>query len=153
LAVGALLFTCGCERKIDQKKLDKLIKDMFSEQLELEVTDIDCPKDIKVEEGKDFECTVSVEPKGKVPVVVEMTDGDGSINAETKYDVINPKKLNKLLKNGLRAKGIDAKVDCGKKIRLAKPDSDFTCKASDGKIEKKVRVSIDDDGKVSWKTE
>jgi len=148
--VAAALLACG--GKIDQDKLDKLITKMFKNQLELEVDEIDCPKDIKAEEGKEFECDVTVKPKGTVPVVVEITDSKGSVEAKTKYDVLKPKSVQKEIVAGLAAKNISADVDCGKKVRLAKPDTNFKCKAKDKTgMTKDVTVSINDDGDVSWK--
>ncbi|MBW2455947.1 MAG: DUF4333 domain-containing protein [Deltaproteobacteria bacterium] len=147
--VATALLACG--GKIDQDKLDKLITKMFRNQLELKVRDIDCPKDIKVEEGKEFECEVTVKPKGTVPVIVEITDSSGSVEAKTKYDVLKPKTVQKEIVAGLAAKNITADVDCGKKVRLAKPDTDFKCKAKDKTgLSKDVTVSINDDGDVSW---
>ncbi len=148
--VAAALLACG--GKIDQKKLDKLITKMFENQLELEIKDIDCPKNVKVEEGAEFECDVSVKPKGTVPVVVEITDSSGSVEDKTKYDVLTPKSVQKEVVGGLAAKNITAKVNCGKKIRLAKPDTTFKCKATDNTgMSKDVTISINDDGDVSWK--
>jgi S1-C subfamily serine protease len=145
---GALL---ACGNKIDQKKLDGLIEGMFEDQLELEVDEIDCPKDVKVEEGKEFECEVTVKPKGKVPVVVEITDSSGTVNAKTKYKVLAPRPLAKEIQEGLRGKGINAEVDCGDEIRLAKPGKEFACTASAGAESKDVNVTIDDEGEASWK--
>jgi hypothetical protein len=152
MAIGMVLFALvACTKKIDPDKLDKLITGMFEEQLDLEVTEIDCPKDIKVEEGETFECVVEVDPKGKVPVIVKMTDSTGSIEAKTKYDVLNPKKLAKEIRGKLRNRGISGKVDCGDKVRTVKPDTDFKCKLKDGSSKKTIKVEINEDGDVNWR--
>ena len=152
LGVAAVLLALlACGNKIDQKKLDGLIESMFQEQLDLEVKDIDCPKDIKAEEGKEFECDVTVKPKGTVPVVVEITDSSGTVNAKTKFKVLAPKGLSEEIGGGLRAKGIDATVDCGEEVRVAKPGKEFTCTATSGGQSKDITVSIDDEGEASWK--
>lgn len=152
MAIGVVLFALvACTKKIDQDKLEKLITGMFDEQLELEVTDIDCPKDIKVEDGESFECIVSVDPKGKVPVVVKMTDSSGSIEAQTKYDVLRPKKLAKEIRRKLRNRGISGKVDCGERVRTVKPDTDFKCKLKDGGSKRTITVEINEDGDVNWR--
>lgn len=155
LAIAAVAFALlACQSKINQKKLDKIITKMFDKQLSLEVSEIDCPEDVKIKEGETFECEVTVEPSGTIPVVVEMTDDDGSVDVKTKYDVITPKKAAEVIVQGLASKGVSAKVDCGKKVRLEKPKSKFTCQATDSQgLTKPVAVTIDEDGKTRWAIE
>lgn len=140
MGAGTLIVALlACENKLDDKKLTDGIKDMIEEKLDLEVDEVDCPKDIKVEAGKKFDCDVTVKPKGKIPVEVEIKDDSGSLWAETKYPVFNPKKFKD-----------DNDVDCGKKVRVLKGDEmEIKCK-KDGQ---KVIVTIDEDGNAKWKAE
>ena len=150
LGIGSVLFVLlGCTKKVDEKKLHDLIEEICEDQLDLKVKDIDCPKEIKVEEGKTFECTAKVKPKGKIVFKVEITDSSGSIHASTKYDVLNPDNLEDDIEGKLSARGIKAKLNCGKKVRVAKPDSSFKCKVKGDS--RKVKVSVDEDGAVTWK--
>jgi hypothetical protein len=156
LWLGFLLFVCtACVGKISNEKLEDLIKSMFKEQLSLETSAIDCPKDVKVEPGKTFECDVTVKPAGKIPVVVKMTDDTGSVEAETKYAVLLPEKLADEVVRGMAAQNIQAKVDCGKEVRLKKPGSHYTCTATPpaGGQSRVVNIDVSDDGNVAWKIE
>ena len=149
LVAAALL---GCGGKIDQDKLDRQITKEFANQLELEVDGINCPEAMKEEKGNEFECNVSVKPKGTVPVVVEITDNSGSVEVKLKYDVLKPNVMKKEVTEGLAAKNITAEVDCGEKVRFAKPETSFKCKASDkAGLTQDVTITINDDGDISWK--
>lgn len=140
MGAGSLLVALlACDNKLDDDKLTKGITDMFEEQLDVEVKEVDCPKDVKVEEGKEFECTVSVKPKGKVPVTVEITDAEkGNIEMKTKYTVLVPKKLKK-----------ETGIDCGETVEVLKPGKKFKCE-KDGQ---KIVGTVDDDEKVDWQPE
>lgn len=137
MGAGSLLVALlACESKLDNDKLTKGITDMFEEQLDLEVKEVDCPKDVKLEEGKEFECTVSVKPKGTVPVVVEITDAQkGNVEMKTKHKVLIPSHIKKEL-------GIDCDEDYG----VLKPGKAYDCK-KDGTD---VVVKGDKDGMVKW---
>jgi hypothetical protein len=127
----------ACENKIDNDKLEKAIVEMFDEQIDVEVKSVDCPEQ-KVEEGAEFECEVSVKPKGKVPVTVEITDSKGSVQMETKYKVLVPKKIKK-----------EFGIDCGKKIQILKPGKTIKC-TKDGV---KMVGKVNDDKEIDWKAE
>jgi uncharacterized protein DUF4333 len=145
----------GCQAKIDNDKLNELITSMFKEQLKLEVSDIECPKNIKVVEGDKFECEVTVKPSGKVPVVVKMKDKKGSVEAETKYAVLTPQMLTDEITKGLQKQNLQAAIDCGKEVRLKKPGSHYTCSATPpgAPASRIVNVDVSDDGNVAWKVE
>ncbi len=139
MGAGTLIVALlACENKLDNEKLEKGITDMFEEQLDLEVTEVDCPKDVKVEKGKEFDCEVTVKPKGKVPVVVEITDDTrGDVSVKTKHNVLIPAKLKK---EGL---------DCGEKVEVLKPGKTLECK-KDGIT---IKGKVNDDEEVEWKAE
>jgi hypothetical protein len=153
LGVGSVVLALlACENKIDNDKLTKGITNMFDEQLELEVDEVDCPKDIKIEKDKEFECDVKVKPKGNVPVTVTITSQDGSVEMETKYEVLIPKTVKKKLKEKLGDEFTD--IDCGKEVQLVKPGEKITCKAKDKTgAERKMILSVDDDKEVQFKVE
>lgn len=76
LAAGALaalmLAACGTET-IDADDLATKIRDQMSEQAQVdpEQVTVECPDDIEVEEGRQFECDLTA-PNGD-PVIVEVT--------------------------------------------------------------------------------
>jgi hypothetical protein len=147
--VGGL---CGCEMKLDPKKIDEIITGMFK-QASLEVATIDCPKNQKAKKGEVFECEVTVKPSVKVPVTVEVTDNSGTVNVKTKFKVITPAKLAKEIEGKLGGQGVSATVDCGTEVRVAMPGTTFSCTASSGAEKRTLAVSVDDKGEASWKLE
>ncbi len=152
LAVAALV-AVGC--KLDNDKLKDMITSMFKEQLKLEVSDVDCPKNVTIKAGEKFECEVTVKPSGKVPVVVTMKDSSGTVEAQTKYNVITPQNLEEEITKGLTAQNLQAKIDCGKEVRLKKPGSHYTCTATPpgAPSPRIVDINVSDDGNVAWKVQ
>ncbi len=139
MGVGSVLVALlACENNIDNKKLEEAITEMFDEQLDLEVKSVDCPDKVKVEEGKEFECKVKVEPKGTVPVTIEITDSKGSVQMETKYKVLVPDKIKE-----------EFGIDCGKKIQILKPGRTIKC-TKDGH---KMTGKVNDEKKIEWKAD
>lgn len=137
-ATTVIVALLACDNHIDDDKLEKMIVNMFDEQIGVEVKKVDCPKKVKIEKDKEFECEVSVKPDGKVPVTVEITDAEnGSVEVKTKYKVIVPEKFKE--KTGL---------DCGKKVVALKPGKTIKCKDADGKD---VPIEVNEDGEPEKK--
>lgn len=150
---GLGLLICGglgCETKIDDAKLSASVTSMFKEQLSLEASSVDCPKGQTAKKDLTFECTVAVKPSGKVPVVVTVTDDEGTVTMKTKHNVLLPAVVTKSIQSGLDAKGIKGKADCGTEVRVATPSSSFDCTVEDAAGKHKVPVKLNDKGETSW---
>jgi hypothetical protein len=142
----------ACENKLDNDKLTKGITNMFDEQLELEVKEVECPKDVKVEKGKEFECDVKVKPKGTVPVTVTITSDGGDVEMKTKYEVLIPKTVKEKLGKQFGANFKD--IDCGKEVQLVKPGEKIKCTATDATGAKKtMTISVNDEEELDFKIE
>lgn len=79
---GLALAACGSET-VDADDLANQIRDQMSEQagVDPEQVKVECPDDIKVEQGRTFECDLTA-PNGD-PVIVEvtLTDDEGTYEA------------------------------------------------------------------------
>jgi hypothetical protein len=150
IAVGLLFvpLLAGCQ--VDKKKVDEQITTMFKDQLKLTVKKIDCPDKMTISKGAKYECNVDVEPEGTVPVMVEITDNTGSATLSTKYKVIQPDELAADIVKQLEVKGT---VDCGKGIKVLKPESSWKCTAKVPSGDHQVDVSITADGTVNYHAE
>ena len=83
IAVAALgLGACG--NTLDSEDLEGQLVDEIAPGFDVDPDDAsgDCPDDIEIEEGREFECTLSAPDRGEITVDVTLTDDDGGFEAE-----------------------------------------------------------------------
>jgi hypothetical protein len=155
LSFTPLVFA-GCPGQLDAAKLEKEIAATIEDKTGAEVESVTCPKERTLKKGDEFTCKVDFEGGGDAKVAAEQTSDTGDVSFKLKGAVIVPKRLEKKISKGLEEQGFsNIKVDCGKKVRMAKEDDTFTCKATDPQgVTRTLAVTVtDDDGNIAWKVE
>lgn len=121
---SVVVFGSACEKRIDEAELKATITKGFKEKLQLDVTSLNCPKELPAKEGSSFECDVAV-TGGKVPIVVKV--GKDTYEFDAKHRVVDMAPIEKQL-----GEMLGSKVDCGKDVRLDIPGAKTQCTSADG---------------------
>jgi Domain of unknown function (DUF4333) len=85
LAAGALALT-GCSSEVDGGDIAEEIQSRLSEQMPQPPKSVDCPDNLKAEEGATIECTLVTADDVSYGVTVEATAVDGD-NVEYSFEV------------------------------------------------------------------
>ena len=72
----------ACSKSLDSGGLETELGSQLSAKLEASGITVDCPEDIKAEEGGDFDCTGTVPDAGTLTIHVTQTDGAGHVTWE-----------------------------------------------------------------------
>lgn len=121
---SVVVLSSACEKRIDEAELKATITKGFKEKLQLDVTSLNCPKELPAKEGSSFDCDVAV-TGGKVPIVVKV--GKDTYEFDAKHRVIDMAPVEKQL-----SELFGSKVDCGKDVRLDIPGAKTQCTSADG---------------------
>jgi hypothetical protein len=128
ILVGGCSFEASCGgKKIDSKKGETEIAKMFAETgLPTKVT---CPTGVKIKKDATFDCAVDLGGvAGKVQVT--QTDEQGNVSFELVEGFVLSDKLEKVLGEQIKKEsGVDAKLDCGERVRASTPGATFRCTA------------------------
>lgn len=85
IAVLAVSLT-GCEFSVggnlDMEEVETGISDGLEEQLDVEIESVDCPEEVKMEKGNDFECTATDSEGSSATISVVQTNDDGNLDWE-----------------------------------------------------------------------
>ncbi|NJP09602.1 MAG: DUF4333 domain-containing protein [Leptolyngbyaceae cyanobacterium RU_5_1] len=93
---------------------------------------VDCPITIEQKPGKTYECQVTSDV-GAFTVVVEPTGTGEQFRWGTK-GLLLLSKLDEFIQRSAQSQGVGkVTVDCGGKVRPAKPGDTFECKVTDAK--------------------
>lgn len=79
LLTGLLGLLTACTPTLNSEKLEAEIQKGIKEQTKTEVKSVSCPKQIKVDKGKKFECTAEAEDGTKATVTVTQEDDKGNV--------------------------------------------------------------------------
>jgi hypothetical protein len=77
VALAAALAACG-DKTIDAGKAEDLARKVADSGTE-KTKSVECPSDVKVEEGKTFDCDLEYEDGAKGTITMHMTDDDGTV--------------------------------------------------------------------------
>lgn len=85
LPLAALaLALAGCDvtvtNYLNVDRAEEVISEGITEQTGIVVQSVECPDDVVLEEGHEFECTMTDEEGNQRTVSVTQTDGEGNIN-------------------------------------------------------------------------
>lgn len=85
LAVTALALALGgCDvtvtNYLNVDRAEEVISEGITEQTGIVVASVECPEEVVLQEGNDFECTMTDEDGNERTVSVTQTDGEGNIN-------------------------------------------------------------------------
>ncbi len=78
----ALLALSACSRTLDTEKLEEEITKGITDQTGQGVESIDCPDDVEVKEGNEFECAVTADDGTAATVTVTQDDDEGNVTWE-----------------------------------------------------------------------
>lgn len=160
IVLGAALAACGgtltTSSFLDVDRFEGTIADGILEQTGIGIESVDCPDEVEMGVGNDFECSVTDE-NGKTGAV-EVTQGE---NGATSWKLaggisINIDRLEETISEGL-ATQLDAtitSVECPEDIVL-EAGNDFECTATDDQGDTGV-VTVtqhDDAGNITWELE
>jgi hypothetical protein len=85
LVVGATsllgLAACG-QQTLDTTKAEGVIAQGISQQTGAQGVTVDCPSDVKIEQGNEFECRARTAKGDQAPVKVRQTDDKGGVSWE-----------------------------------------------------------------------
>ena len=76
-----VLLVAGCAQKIDSSDLEGKLKDQLGKSAGVEPRSVDCPDDIEIAKGKQFNCTLTAPNGDEVPVNVTLTNDEGGFRA------------------------------------------------------------------------
>jgi hypothetical protein len=79
--LSVLTFGCG-EETLDTDDLQQTISDGLEEQVGVAPESVECPDDITMEEGSEFECTGTAPNGDEFTIQVTQTDDEGNIEFE-----------------------------------------------------------------------
>jgi hypothetical protein len=154
VALGAGLLS-ACSSSIDTSKVEKaLVTDLNSNnEVGASVGAAKCPESVKPKKGDTFECTVEIDGQ-TAHYTLTQKDNSGNLVWRRTDAVLDVKKIETQVTAGLLDQiQVKAKVDCGTtKVKLLKPGSTFTCKATSDSDSAVVEVTASDlTGNVEWK--
>jgi uncharacterized protein DUF4333 len=79
VVAGLLLLGAACGRTLDTQGLEDQIADLLAQRGGPAVESIDCPEDVKVEQGATFECTATGQD-ATWTIEVTQTDDQGHVD-------------------------------------------------------------------------
>lgn len=151
---SACTFHASCGNRLNGKKLTKALSAFAKQRLGVEPDRVECPDDIPLRSGHEFDCTVHVGDLA-APVHVVQTDDSGSVTFGFSQAIVTAETVQAGLVDRLKsATGVDAAVDCGQRFRLAEPGASFECVATNPQGQKlAIPVTVvDKDGKLRFGT-
>jgi hypothetical protein len=77
--LAACSFSFGGGNNLDMGKLETEVENGISDQLQVTVT-VDCPSDIKIEQGNNFQCTATDDQGNTRTVNVTQDDDKGNVS-------------------------------------------------------------------------
>lgn len=128
---GGCSFQASCgDKKLDMKKGAAQLEAVVEKEAGVPVDKVDCPKDVKIKAGDIFDCSVVL---GGVAGAyrITQTDDKGNINYKLHEGWVLSHKLEPQIAEMLKKQTtVDAKVDCGERVRASKIDTRFECRAT-----------------------
>ena len=80
LAALVALALAGCgEDRIDTARVEDEVEVEIEQQARVPVAEVACPKDVTIEQGRRFQCTVTGDNGGEATVQVLQTDDEGNV--------------------------------------------------------------------------
>jgi uncharacterized protein DUF4333 len=79
---GIAMIAVACSKTLDTAGLQTQIEDQLNTKLGTTGITVECPDDVKAEEGNEFDCTGTVPDSGTLTIHVKQTDSDGHVTWE-----------------------------------------------------------------------
>jgi Domain of unknown function (DUF4333) len=132
LLFGLLLATTltGCGKTLDVSKIQDAIKEDVVKKGATSLKQVFCPKDVKPEAGKTFECVGELDGGTGFVISVTQEDADGKVKWDipNSKGILNLEKLQALFLESIKTtKGGPPEINCGGIYRSVKPGDTFDC--------------------------
>lgn len=160
LILSVALVGCGgsltVTRYLDVERFEGTVADGITEQTGTGIQSVDCPDEVAMEAGNDFECAVTDE-HGKTGAV-QITQGE---DGDTRWKLaggisINITRIEEVISEDLATQvGVAiVSVECPDDV-VMEAGNDFECTATDeqGNTGVVTVTQDDDEGNISWKLE
>lgn len=128
-AIGTLALS-SCSKTLNGQEIERAIATDLSQRGRLSIQSLTCPKDIKLEQGKSFECVGQLEPEGGFYVVVTQQDNQGKVSwvVPSSWRLLNLAQLESEFQQKLQEQNQNVlKVDCGGIFRPTQVGDSFEC--------------------------
>lgn len=132
-------------------KAESALKDLYAKETGVPIDSVECPENANLKAGGTFDCQASAEDVN-FRIQVKMENDKGKFDSKTRGLLILS-KIEDLIKKTVKEKaGLDINVDCGGKLRAAKPGDIFTCQLKDTRNNTRdARVSVkDEQGSINF---
>ncbi|MBW4621980.1 MAG: DUF4333 domain-containing protein [Cyanosarcina radialis HA8281-LM2] len=127
------------------RQLETQISNLLSPQLGVPITSVNCPSNVEIKAGSQYECQAVVD---NTPFTVELNiqDASGAFKVNSKGIVLLPKIERSIAANVKQQKGIDITVNCGGQIKVARAGDTFECQATlPGGKTQPAKITVNDD--------
>jgi len=152
VAVLALLLAPACAARLDNKNLEKEIREGLFDTSGIEAESVTCETDVECKRGRKSRCTAVAEG-GEVVLQVTQTDDQCERRWIVDKGTISSSKIEDRVEQAFRDKtGKEAIVDCGRRYRVAVAGRQFDCEIENRKGEEAtIKVTVEDDLEhVAW---
>lgn len=133
------------EKSQTVKQLETQISNLLSPQLGVPITSVNCPSNVEIKAGSQYECQAVVD---NTPFTVELNiqDASGAFKVNSKGIVLLPKIERSIAANVKQQKGVDITVNCGGKIKVARAGDTFECQATlPGGKTQPAKITVNDE--------
>jgi len=132
LAVEAIALS-ACAKTLNVSEVEQNIQTKLSQQAKLSIKAVSCPQDIKLEQGKEFDCVAALNPEGGFFIKVKQEDNLGTVSWDIPHSwrLLNLSKLETQVQAVLHSTNSKiSKVNCGGIYRPVQPGDSFECRLS-----------------------
>jgi Domain of unknown function (DUF4333) len=131
-------------KSAEVKTVETKLAELVAQEGNLTVQAVACPPNLEQKAGTTYDCQITSDA-GTFLVTVEPTGQPGQFKWGTK-GLLLLSKLDSFLQKNASANGGNVAVDCGGKIRPAKPGETFECKLTDSQGKTRTtKVTVRDD--------
>jgi Domain of unknown function (DUF4333) len=132
-------------KSAEVKTIETKLGELVAKEANISIQAIACPANLEQKAGTTYDCQVASDA-GTFLVAVEPTGQSGQFRWSTKGLLLLGKLDQFLQQNAQTPDGGKVSVDCGGKIRPAKPGETFACKVTDSKGKTRTtKVTVKDD--------
>jgi hypothetical protein len=130
-AALALLLVAGCalDDDLDMERAEAALESEVAHYYGVAVDEVACPDEVPMEEGRTFECTVTVADQ-ELPVEARQDDGDGNVTFEAGAAVIDVAAKTTELQAAIAEEnpGAHLRLYCGDRpVLVLAPGATFDC--------------------------
>ena len=174
LGISMIVLT-ACSKTLETSQLEADMRERIIRQGGISLKTVTCPKNVKLEVGKTFDCIGELDSGNTLAIPVKQVNEQGKTSWEltNTKGLLNLSQLETLFQQTLKQEGKNLVVDCGTGYRSVQPGDRFECKviapkstitaptasnkgtsdsvkANPTKKPESIAVIIDPQGNVNW---